>query len=111
VYAATAYLAGATVPANQEFVKKYQERFQEKPDIHAALAYDGIRLLLDALRRAQPMQPPKIRAELGQTQEAFPSLTGPLTFDRDRVVHRPIFVVRVVRGEPKIVKTSDAEGK
>ncbi len=98
VYLATPYLVENDTPANREFVKAYKERFQESPDVHAALAYDGARLLFEAMRRAKtPTTPPGILEELSKL-EGFPGLTGPLSFGNDRHARRPVFVVRLQDG-------------
>src|SRR5262249_52142488 len=49
---ATAYSADAG-EKSKTFRKAYQDAFQVEPDVHAALAYDGFRILADALKRAQ----------------------------------------------------------
>ncbi|TMQ28747.1 MAG: amino acid ABC transporter substrate-binding protein, partial [Planctomycetota bacterium] len=79
------YAASPFVPdANNEFVKKYQERFHQEPDLHAALAYDGLRVLCEAMGRVQILQPGKIRG---------------LTFDRSHAARRPLFVGRLEDGK------------
>ena len=108
VYAVTTFAADGLTPRGQEFARKYRERFQEAPDLHAAAAYDGARLLFEALRRAKSGEPERLRpafADLG----TFDSLTGPLTLDReDHGARRPLFVVRQQEGQPKLVKRYDA---
>jgi branched-chain amino acid transport system substrate-binding protein len=79
------------LPQTTAFASKYRESFKEEPDVHAALAYDGIRILVDALRRGQSSAPDVLVKELRQTKD-FPGLTGPLAFGADQLVERPIFV-------------------
>jgi branched-chain amino acid transport system substrate-binding protein len=112
VYVAVPYLPEGGTSRNQEFNKQYRERFQQAPDLSAALAYDGVRVLFEAMRRAKGFQPLAVRTELGQSSEnPFESLTGPLTFDRNRVALRPLFVVRLEDGQLLAPKVYPPDGK
>ncbi|HEX5269909.1 MAG TPA: ABC transporter substrate-binding protein [Gemmataceae bacterium] len=107
VYALTTFAADALTPAGQEFAKRYRERFKEAPDLHAAAAYDGARLLFEVMRRAKSTEPDRLRpafADLG----TFDSVTGPLTIDKDdHGARRPMFVVRQEEGQTKLVRRYD----
>jgi branched-chain amino acid transport system substrate-binding protein len=103
IYLATSYLAADDTAANQAFAKKYQEQFQELPDVNAALAYDGTRLLCEVLRKAGTINPVKLRETLQQL-ESFDSVTGPLTFGEDRHARRPLFVVQITNGQAVLRK-------
>jgi ABC-type branched-subunit amino acid transport system substrate-binding protein len=96
----------------QEFAKKYQERFHESPGTDALLAYDGVQVLLQAIRRANIISTTgaaaKVRAELASPNE-FESLTGGLLFDRDHSAQRPLFVVRFKNGETREAKRFEPE--
>jgi branched-chain amino acid transport system substrate-binding protein len=109
VYLATAYVADCGTSQGQEFAKRYQERFREAPDVQAALAYDGARLLFAALRRARANRT-TVREELWK-EETFESLTGPLYPQKERPARRTAFVVRLEDGQPKPVQHYDPEAK
>ena len=102
VYLATPYGLNVGTPELQEFAKKYQERFREAPGTDALLAYDGVRILLQAIRRASIVSTTgaaaKVRKELASPNE-FESLTGGLLFDRDRFARRPLFVAHFKKGK------------
>jgi branched-chain amino acid transport system substrate-binding protein len=100
---ATCFLASDETPANQEFVQKYRDQFHEPPDVNAALAYDGTRLILEVLRTAGTIQPTKVRETL-QKLENFDSVTGPITFGKDRHARRPLFVVQIANGQATLRK-------
>ena len=68
---------------NKKFVDAFQNKFHSKPDALAALGYDAMGLLVDAIRRGQSVEPSKIQAALTKTQ-SYPGLTGFITFDKDR---------------------------
>src|SRR5438552_11492026 len=94
------YAASPFVPdANNEFVKKYQERFHQEPDLHAALAYDGLRVLCEAMGRVQLLQPGKIRLALAEGNEKPFEKAGGLTFDKSHAARRPLFVGRLEDGK------------
>ena len=48
------YHADDPAPAVRDFVTKYAKRFGASPDSLAALGYDAMRVLADAMRRAGP---------------------------------------------------------
>lgn len=109
-YLALNYLPEVATPANEAFVKRYKERFQETPDASAALAYEGAQLLFHTLREVKSTDLGEVRRELSKT-EKFESLTGPLAFDKGTHAVRPILIARLARGQPKLVKQYDPAAK
>jgi branched-chain amino acid transport system substrate-binding protein len=110
VYLTTVYAEEGNTTPGQGFAKAYRERFHEAPDAPAAMAYDGARILFEALRRAKAAQPAKLRDELANAKAkdlSFESSTGPLFFDKDHSAGRPLFVVRLEEGRLKVVKRYD----
>jgi branched-chain amino acid transport system substrate-binding protein len=107
VYLATAYAPEGLTPAGKDFARRYAERFRAAPDLHAALAYDGMRLLLAALRQLPDVTPAQLRARLAQ-REPFESVTGPLTW-KDGQPRRPLFLFRLENNRPKLVKALGPE--
>jgi branched-chain amino acid transport system substrate-binding protein len=91
LYAVTSYVTEAESALNQEFVQKFMKAYSEEPDVHAALAYDGARLLFEAQRRSKGNEP--LRAELAKIKD-FAGLTGALSF-MDQRLQRPAFIVRL----------------
>ncbi|HEY1859263.1 MAG TPA: ABC transporter substrate-binding protein, partial [Gemmataceae bacterium] len=63
VYLATGF-APEKVAADQDFVRKYRDRFHETPDIHAVLAYEAIRTMCKALNQTKLMTGQDLRKEL-----------------------------------------------
>jgi branched-chain amino acid transport system substrate-binding protein len=110
VYVASAFAGEGLTPAGQELGKRYRERFGQDLDARGALAYDGLRLLADAVRRARTTLPETVQKELLGTDD-FASLTGPLSFNKDHCARRPVFVVRYEEGKPKMVQRAEAEPK
>ncbi len=109
VYLATAYAPEGLTDAGKDFARRYAERFHAAPDLHAALAYDGARLLLAALRQVPDVSPARLRAQLAK-REPFEGVTGPLTW-KDGEARRPLFLLRLENNHPKFVKAVGPEGE
>jgi branched-chain amino acid transport system substrate-binding protein len=104
VYLATAYLASCNTEANQKFVQRYQERFdQEEPGALAALAYDGSRLLFETMGAVRTLLPGRVREELTRVGK-FEGLTGTISFSKEHGTRRPMFLVRLEQGKPQLVQ-------
>lgn len=61
------------------FAKAFRSRFGEEPDAFAAHAYDGMRLIIDAVRKAG-LNRARIRDALFELR-AYPGVTGAIEFD------------------------------
>jgi branched-chain amino acid transport system substrate-binding protein len=108
VYLVTAFTSRGDLSADgQGFVRQYEETFGNPPDLAAALAYDGVRIVIEALTRAQVVQPPRLTAELVAATE-FPGVTGPVSL-ADRRAKRKLYVVAIQAGEAKVVGTFGPE--
>jgi branched-chain amino acid transport system substrate-binding protein len=79
LYTATGFFAEDPDPAVQEYVTEFEERFGARPNFHAALAYDAMMLLADAIERAGSTDRGSIREALSETA-GFPGLAGTITF-------------------------------
>jgi branched-chain amino acid transport system substrate-binding protein len=78
------YHSDDPAPAVRDFVTKYERRFGARPDSLAALGYDAMRVLGDAMRRAGPdFDRSKLRNAIAATKD-FPVVTGVITFDANR---------------------------
>lgn len=79
-----------------DFNARYQARFQEKPDHFAALAYDQMQILLNAICRAG-LNRGRIRDALtGVT--AYKGVTGDMVFDPNCKNIAPLFLATVHHG-------------
>ena len=65
------------------FVQKYKERYGQIPDSLAALGYDAMKTLADAMKRAAKLDGPSIRDATGQTK-GFRRVTGTINIGADR---------------------------
>ena len=83
-------------PAIQQFVHEYRQRYGNLlPDAHAALAYDAMRVLVDAIGRADSTDGEKLRTALAQTRN-FPGVTGMISIDANRNAVKPAVVLKLL---------------
>ena len=61
------------------FQAKYEKRFGQPIQIYAPFAYDAVYIVVDAMKRAQSVDPAKITAEMPSTD--YTGVTGETTFD------------------------------
>lgn len=82
LYTATGFFSEDTDERVQEYVQAFEAAYGEAPNFHAALAYDAMLLLADAIERAGSTDSEAIRAALSET-ESYPGLAGSITFTPD----------------------------
>lgn len=82
----------------QKFVESYRQRYGNlTPDAHAALAYDALRFLADAVRKAGTNDGPKLRDALASTRN-FVGVTGIISMDKDRNAVKPAVILKLEDG-------------
>ena len=85
-------------PMIQKFVSDYRTRYGETPDALAGLGYDSAAVLFDAIKRANSLDPAKIRDAIAQTAE-FQGVTGKITIDQNRNAVKPAVVLEIKDGK------------
>jgi branched-chain amino acid transport system substrate-binding protein len=93
-----------TSPIVQTFVKKYKQKYNAVPDAFAALGYDAMKLLADAINRAGSPDPEKIRAAIQDT-ENFPGVSGKITIGKDRNAQKSAVIITIKDGAYKYAET------
>jgi branched-chain amino acid transport system substrate-binding protein len=81
-------------PQVQDFIKRFQARYQKEPEVYSATAYDAVRILYSSIQKAG-YNPDQVKDYL-YTVKNFPGPSGPTTFDADGGVSNPI-VLKIVR--------------
>ena len=95
-------------PAIQKFVQDYKlQSGNLTPDAHAALAYDAMRFLVEAIQRAGT-DGPKLRDALAETKN-FPGITGVISIDKDRNAVKPATVLKLEDGKYIYIETIQPE--
>jgi len=90
--------------AVQEFVKRFRAKYGEVPDAMAALGYDSVKVLADAIKRAGSTEGPKLRTALAATRD-LPGVTGNTTIDAQRNATKPAVIIAVKDGRFQYVET------
>jgi branched-chain amino acid transport system substrate-binding protein len=91
-------------PAIQKLVSDYKAKYGSVPDALAGLGYDSANVLFDAIRRANSLDPMKIRDALATTKD-FPGVTGKITIDKDRNAVKPAVVMTIKDKKYQYVET------
>jgi branched-chain amino acid transport system substrate-binding protein len=104
----THYAADSDDPRVQEFVKRYNEKYQGVPDAMAALGYDTAKILADALTRAGTTEGPKLRDAIASTTD-FQGVTGKISMDPQRNAKKDAVVLKIEGGKFVYHRTVSAE--
>ncbi len=94
------YITNHFTPVNpsrtvRDFGIKYENKFAAQPDTLAALGYDSVYLLADALKRAKTTDGAKLRDALRQTVN-FYGVTGKIShFDESRNPVKPVIILKL----------------
>jgi branched-chain amino acid transport system substrate-binding protein len=90
-------------PRIQAYVTGFEKRYSATPNFHAALAYDSIYILAEAIKRAGSTDHKAIRDAMAGIKD-FRGLTGSVTFTPNRDAIKGYKVVQVVGGDFKLLK-------
>ena len=103
-YYSTHFSATDTRPKVQSFVQSFKTKFGETPDSMAALGYDSVLALADAIRRAGSTDGTKIRDALARTKD-LDGVTGKTTLDAQRNAPKPAVIITIKNGNFQYVET------
>jgi len=92
-----------TAPNVVKFVNDYKKRYNSTPDALAATAYDAANIMFDAIKRSKSLSGTDIRDALAATN-AFPGVTGTVTFNQNRDAVKPIVMIEIKDGGTYAVK-------
>ncbi len=83
-------------PEVRQFVDRYAKLYGKTPDSMAALGYDAIMLVAEALTRdpAAPINRTALREKLAQTRD-FHGVTGTISIDAQRNAEKPAVVLQI----------------
>jgi branched-chain amino acid transport system substrate-binding protein len=96
----TPFLFDAGGKDAQEVLKKFKEKYKEDPDCWAALTYDALGIIADAIQKAGPDRK-AIRdhlASMNAPDKAYPGITGRTYFDANGDCVKPAYVSAVKDG-------------
>ncbi|NSW95103.1 MAG: ABC transporter substrate-binding protein, partial [Bacteroidales bacterium] len=94
------YNPDANDPKLKAFKANYLKRFGQEPDVFAAHAYDGMKIIIEAIHKAG-LNRALIRDVLTdmKTFQGYQGVTGPVIFDATWNNIRPIYMAKVVNGK------------
>ena len=101
-YFSNHYTTESTDPKTQNFVKAFKAKYNEEADVMAALAYDAVYLLAEAIKNTKEVTPQNIRDELAKIKD-FHGVTGKMSMDANRDAIKSAVVVQVQGKEYKFV--------
>jgi branched-chain amino acid transport system substrate-binding protein len=81
-------------PAIQKFVTDYKARNGNVPDALAALGYDAMKVLADAIKRAGTTEGPQLKDAINATK-GFIGVTGTISLDAERNAVKPAVVLKL----------------
>jgi branched-chain amino acid transport system substrate-binding protein len=93
-YFSNHYASESPVPATQDFIKKYKEKYHETPDGLSAAGYDAAMVLIAAIENAPELTPTAIRDQLAKTKN-YDGATGKITINSERNADKDAFIVKV----------------
>jgi ABC-type branched-subunit amino acid transport system substrate-binding protein/TolA-binding protein len=88
------YFGESDSPIVQEFVKAFEETYQEKPDYIEAVVYDSAMILFQAVSRSHIRYRNDIRDEL-LGLDNFPGVTGITRFDENGEAQKKMYLLRI----------------
>jgi branched-chain amino acid transport system substrate-binding protein len=94
-------------PVVSSFVQKYKERYGQIPDALAALGYDAMKTLADAMKRAAKLDGPSLRDAIGQTK-GLVGVTGTINIDAQRnATGKKLVIEEIKNGQLTLKATID----
>ncbi len=104
-YYSTHFSPESTDPRVQQFVAAYKAEYGgQVPDAMAALGYDSVQVLVDAIRRAGTTEAAALRDAIAATRD-FPGVTGMTTLDANRDASKPAVIITVKDGRFQYLET------
>jgi ABC-type branched-subunit amino acid transport system substrate-binding protein len=88
------FFADSPSPRVQQFVKEFEETYQESPDFIEAIVYDSAMILFNVISREQVRYRSEIRDEL-LNLDNFPGVTGLTRFDENGDAQKKLYLLRV----------------
>jgi branched-chain amino acid transport system substrate-binding protein len=101
------YFYGDPAPVVSTFVQKYKERYKQTPDSLAALGYDALKTLADAMKRATKLDGPSIRDAISKTK-GLVGVTGTINIGPDRnAMGKSLVIEEIKNGQLTLKATID----
>lgn len=96
------YANDVTKEIAETFAERYYEKYGTLPDSYAALGYDSLMMVADAIRRGQSTQSERIAKELARTMD-FEGATGRIILDSNHDAIKDVFILTFWEGKPALL--------
>ena len=93
-YFSNHYTTESKDPKTMDFVKAFKAKYNEVPDVMAALAYDATYMMAEAIGKTKEITSDNIRDELAKIKD-FHGVTGQMSMDANRDAIKSAVVVQV----------------
>ena len=100
-YYSNHYAEDSDSPAVQKFVGSFKAKYNKSPNSFAALGYDSVYMLKDAILKAGTTDGEKVRAAFETTDGDY--VTGHITFDEKRNPVKSAVMLEIVKQDGKLV--------
>lgn len=108
IYLSTHFAADAPEEHVRSFAKRYKDKYGKNPGAMAALGYDVIKVLVDAVKRAQdPFDNASLAKAIRETN-GVEGITGEINLDNDERTPKKDLVILRVDGSFKFLKKLSA---
>ena len=97
-YFSTHFSADQDSPKAKEFVTKYEKKYGARPDAMAALGYDTVLALTEAIKSTGSTDGAKIRDALAAIK-GLDGVTGKMDIDADRNARKPAVIIEIKGGK------------
>lgn len=97
------YAVDSTSPAVKSFVAAFNKKYSKDPNAFAALGYDSVYLLKDAILKAGSANPVDVKDALASISGDY--VTGNLTFDENRNPVKSAVMLEIVESDDGTLKT------
>lgn len=99
-YYSNHYAEDSDSPSVQNFVKNFEAKYNKKPNAFAALGYDSMYMLKDAILAAGTTDATKVRDALEKTNSDY--VTGHIKFDENRNPIKSAVMVKMIKDGDKL---------
>jgi branched-chain amino acid transport system substrate-binding protein len=96
-YFSNHYSGQAQTPEVQGFIRSFKAAYGHEPDGFAAMGYDAMYVMIDALKRAKAVDSASLRDALAQTKNVA-GVTGRISIDANRNAAKSAVVLKVDKG-------------
>jgi len=105
VYSPTLWTPSVPYPGAKDYYDKFMAKYNSPTDYHGAQAYAAMYVIVDALKRAQPLTPEGVRNALSETE--MMTVFGPVKFvsygKKTQQNSLPTYLVQWINGKLEIV--------